>query len=119
MTLQELKYRVLLKLGVVAAGNPVNPDDGATVLLRYQALLALLTIEDLADWAVTDDVPDEFETPLVAMVAADCARDFGQTDQAIIAEGKFGLPQPSLAERQMRRIMARVYVNKPVTAEYF
>ncbi len=119
MTLQELKYRVLLKLGVVAAGDSPNPDDGATVLLRYTALHALLRLNELVDWDVSEDIPDEFETPIVLMTAAECARDFGDTDPGLQIEAKFGLPVPSPAERQLRQLNARTYVSKPAESEYF
>ncbi len=119
MTLQELKYRVLLKLNVVAAGDVPNPDDGATVLTRYQALHATLSAQELTDWHVAEDVPAEFETPIVAMVAAECAPDFGNPDPAIVLDGKFGLPQPSPQERLLRRLMATTYVSSPVQTEYY
>lgn len=119
MTLQDLKYDVLLKLGVVAAGDPVAPDDGATVELRYRALHAMLDIKSLCDWNVADDIPEEFRMPITMMVAAECARDFGNADPGIQLEGKFGLPTPSPAERQLRQLMSRTYVSKPATSEYF
>lgn len=119
MTLQELKYRVLLKLGVVAAGDSPNADDSAVVLIRYQALHNALTSRDLTNWNISDDIPEELELPLVAMVAAECARDFGNPDPALQAEGRFDLPQPSLAERQLRKAMARTYISTPVSVEYF
>ncbi len=119
MTLQDLKYRVLLKLGVVAAGDSPAPDDGATVELRYRSLHSLLTAEELADWNISEDIPDDFEAAIINMVAAECAGDFGSMDLTIKAEGKFGLPEPSASERQLRRLASRTYVSKPVETEYF
>lgn len=119
MTLQELRYRVLLKLGAVAAGDSPSPDDAAVVLMRYQALHNTLTSRDLTNWNISDEIPDELELPLVAMVAAECARDFGNADPGIQLEGRFDLPQPSLAERQLRKTMARTYASAPVSVEFF
>jgi len=119
MTLQELKYRVLLKLGVVAAGDSPNPDDSATVLMRYRALHNVLTVRDLTNWNISDDIPEEVEEPITMMTAAACARDFGDVDPGIVLEGKFGLPQPSAAERQLRQIMAATYIRTPVNVEFF
>lgn len=119
MTLQDLKYHVLLKLGVVAAGDPVSPDDGATVELRYRSLHSLLEVEELTTWNVVEDIPEEFELPIVSMTAAECANDFANTDPAIQLAGKFGLPQASPAERTLRRLMATTYVSTPAKSEYF
>jgi hypothetical protein len=119
MTLQDLKYHVLLKLGVVAAGDSPNADDGATVELRYQTLHRHLTAARLTDWNVSADIPDEFDMPIIAMVAAESARDFGNTDPMLQAEGKLGLPNPSPAERQLRRLMSKTYVSTTARTEYF
>lgn len=119
MTLEELKYRVLLQLNVVAAGDSPNPDDAATVESRYVALHRLLQAQSLTDWNVSDDIPEEFEIPIVAMMVAECAQPFGNADQMIQAQGKFGLPKPSPAERQIRRLTAKTYVSQPAKAEYF
>jgi hypothetical protein len=120
MTLQDLKYRVLLRLGVVAAGDSVNADDGATVERRYRALHSLLTAHRLTDWNVSDSVPDAFEMPITDMVAAESVGHFSHPDPAsVVALGKFGLAQPSPAERQLRKLMARTYVSKPARTEYF
>lgn len=120
MTPQELKYRVLHKLGVVAAGESPAPDDGKTVEERYTALHGLLTANDLTDWNVSDDIPDAFEMPITDMVAAESVGHFAHPDPAsVIALGKFGLPQPSPAERHLRKLMSSTYVSKPVESEYF
>jgi hypothetical protein len=120
MTLQDLKYRVLLRLGVVAAGDPVNPDDGATVEQRYRALHSMLSAQRLTDWNISDEVPDEFEGPICDMTAAESVGHFSHPDPAsVIALGKFGLPNLSPAERQLRRLMSRTYVSKTARTEYF
>jgi hypothetical protein len=119
MTLQELKYRVLLKLHVCAAGDSPEADDGATVMLRYNALYNLLSADDLTSWNISDDIPDEYETPIVLMVAAECARDFANADPGMQMEGKYGLPQASIAERQLRKVAATKYISSPQRVEYF
>jgi hypothetical protein len=119
MTLQELKYRVLLRLGVVAAGDSPNADDGATVELRYRALYNMLESDRLTRWNLSEDIPDEYEAPIIAMTAAECARDFGNADPGIQVEGKYGLPAASPAERQLRRLLSTTYVSTPAKSEYF
>lgn len=119
MTLQDLKYHVLLKLGVVAAGDSPNPDDGATVEMRYLSLYSMLVEDGLTLWSVDDSVPPEAELPIVAMVAAECANDFANTDPQIQLAGKFGLPSPSPAERTLRKLTATPYIGAPAQPEYF
>jgi hypothetical protein len=120
MTLQELKYRVLLRLGVVAAGESVNADDGETVLLRYRALNALLLQRDLINWTSEEGVPDEYELPILDMVAAEAVGHFAHPDpQGVIAMGKFGLVPPSPAEIQLRQLASPSYMSRPVQTEYF
>lgn len=120
MTLQELRSRVLLRLGVVAAGEPPNADDGQTVEMRYRALHALLFEKELIDWSFEEEIPDEVEDSITAMVAAESVGHFAHPDPAsVVAMGKFGLVPPSPAERTLRQVMAASYVSTPVQTEYF
>ena len=120
MTLQELKTRVLIRLGVLAAGEPPAPEDGQTVLERYRPLNALLLEHGLIDWTHEDEVPAEYELVMIDMVAAEAVGHFAHPDPAsVIAMGKFGLPSPSPAERQLRRLSATSYISRPVESEYF
>jgi len=120
MTHQELKTRVLIRLGVLAAGEAPAPEDGQTVLDRYRVLNALLVQNDLINWTFSEDVPDEYEMVIIDMVAAEAVGHFANPDPAsVIAMGKFGLTPPSPAERILRSLTARTYVNRPVESEYF
>lgn len=120
MTLQDLKTRVLMRLGVLAAGEPPAPEDGQTVLDRYRALNALLLQKDLINWTDDEDVPDEYELVLIDMVAAEAVGYFAHPDpQGVIAMGKFGLVPPSPAERTLKQLASTGYISRTLRTEYF
>lgn len=122
MTLQELYEKTLQRLGVIQAGESAAPEDTATVRDRYVGLYSLLNGLELTTWAQTADVPDQFEVPLVAMLAAHCAHEFQVQEPRytqLLSEGGVSLPQISWAERQMRQLVAKKYVPTRAQSEYF
>ncbi len=122
MTTQELFEKVLEKLQVTAAGEDSQPEDIQLIESRYTSLFNLLDSEGLVSWDITDEIPDNVEMPLTMMLSAHSAREFGIVGQAyanVIAEGGLALPQMSWAERQLRRLMAKPYIPKPATSEYY
>ncbi len=122
MTPQELRDAVLMEVGVLAAGESAAPEDAAVVTAKYALLHETLTERDLASWDVTDDIPDDVAQSVVLMVAHLCARPFGvpaQKAAELLQMGALDLPQPSIAERQVRRALAEKYVSTPARSEYF
>lgn len=121
MTLTDLYRRTLQKLQVLAAEEPADPSDLRVVEEKYVSLHGQLTGEAICDWGVSEDIPTTVELPVIDMLACVCASDFGLTPNYL--EGAIALPPdkggPSLAERQLRRVMARSYVSAPAQAEYF
>jgi hypothetical protein len=123
MTLQEFYEKTLQKMQVTAAGESAAPEDTELVSDRYVSLYEMLNAEKLVSWPVTADIPDRVTLPLIAMLAAHCAREFGIVGQAyagLIAEGGIALPGGmSSAEKQLRRIQAKDYVPTRAVSEYF
>lgn len=126
MTVNELKERVLIRLAVLAAGESAVADDTELVGTRYAAVHDMLITEGLVNWTPTDDIPDWAELPMIAMVAAVCAHEFGVIGQRfseLQQQGAFNLHPsqggPSLAERQLRRQTAKTYVPHPASAEFY
>jgi hypothetical protein len=52
------------------------------------------------------------------MLAFVCATEFGKDASKLAAEGALNLPQVSLAERQLRMLLARHYVSYPAQSEF-
>ena len=126
MTPAALKKAVLKKLQVTAAGDVDAADDVAIITEKYTGLHQMLLVDGLVIWSLTEDVPAEAEQPVVAMLAALAASDFGIPEprhSRLQLEGAFNLPitvgGPSLAERQLRKALAQKHISSTVVSEYF
>jgi hypothetical protein len=122
MTPTELRRKVLEKLQVVAAGEPVHAADGLVVKDKYERLHEVLLLDDLIEWGVAEDIPEEYERVMIDMIAAECVSEFycpPQLAGAIVAEGKFDNTPPSLAERRLRKLSAPGFNGDPAQPDYF
>jgi hypothetical protein len=128
MTLNEYYIAVLQELGIVGAGEDANiqPEDTTLVAQRYTALYDMLLGERLTSWTLTDDIPSYAEQSVIKMGAYLCASAFQISPQRMALLEQAGAlaldPRkggPSLAERQLRRQIAKNRVPVPATSEYF
>jgi hypothetical protein len=118
MTLNSLFRKAIEKLEIIAAGEDVEPEDQAFFASKYVSLYGLLSGMRLVSWGPDDPIPDEMEIPLVNMLAWVCASEYGEDQNRFAIEGSVGLPTPSLAERQLRQMLAVAYVSTPAESEY-
>lgn len=126
MTLSELRTAVLQELGVLASGETATAADDQLVADKYSALYDMLLTEGLVTWTASEDIPEYAETPITYMLAWLCLNPFGIVGEMaarITRLGALNLPAsdggPSLAERILRRQLAKKYVPYPVQSEYF
>ena len=126
MTPAALKSAVLKKLQITAAGDTDAADDIAIMTQKYTGMHQMLLVAGLVIWSKTENVPGEAELPIVAMLAAAAASDFGIPEprhSRLQLEGAFNLPVtlggPSLAERQLRKALAPKHISSTVVSEYF
>lgn len=122
MTLAELRRAALQEIGILASGEDAEPEDDQLASQKYVALYDVLLAEGLVAWAVGDAIPDYADISLTAMLACYLAPAFGVSGQRLLdlrAGGAVGLPQPSMAERMLRRQLAKNYVSSPAQSEYF
>lgn len=122
MTTTELKLAALRKLKVIGSGEPANSADFALMGEQYEALHAMLLEKSLVTWALDEDIPAKVRQPVIAMLAALSAEEFGVPQPrlgSLILEGGLDLPQASLAERQLRKALAGNYVSHPLRTQYF
>ena len=122
MTLAELRIAALQEAGILASGESAEPEDDQLCATKYLTLHDMLLTEGLVSWSATDDVPEYAEQSLTAMLAALIAPAFGVSGQRLAdlrVAGSIGLPQPSIAERTLRRQLAKHYVSHPVKTDYF
>jgi hypothetical protein len=124
MTPQELQFAALRETGVVAAGDTPTAEQGALASDRYALLHSMLLKQDLANWALTEDIPAKYAMPVTWMLAFLLAS--GET-LGVVPEvkadlatlGAVGSEPMSLGERQLRRLLAADYVSQTATSEYF
>lgn len=122
MTLAELRRAALQECGILASGEEAEPEDDQLCSDKYATLHDLLLSEGLVAWAVDESVPAYADQPLTMMLAAVIAPAFGVSGQRLAdlrIGGSVGLPQPSIAERMLRRQLTKNYVSAPVKSEYF
>ena len=122
MTLNELYRMTLERMQVAADGEPAQPSDIQKVAERYTIVFELLNAKNLADWDAEDDIPPDAGFSVALVMAAYCAEDFFVPEPrktALKAEGYLDLPQPSLAERNLRSRNAARYLSQPAKSEYF
>jgi len=122
MTPTELSIAALQEIGTLASGEPIEPEDHQLVSAKYADLYDILVSLNLVAWAAGDDVPDFAGTAITMMLAAVIAPAYGVSGQRLAdlrIGGSVGLPQPSIAERQLRAALAKNYVSYPAPSEYF
>jgi hypothetical protein len=119
MTLANLYQKALEKLQAVAAGEVAAAEDSQLIASKYVSVWNQLKIHGLVSWAVDEAVPDEAVEPLLSCLAFASADEFGAKAADFAAAGAIGMPQPSLAERQLRVLHARGYVATPARPSYF
>jgi hypothetical protein len=122
MTLTELKAAVLRELGVLATGEDPHSADATVVADKYAALYELLVTENLVSWSSDDDVPANVASPITWMVAHMCASDFAVPPQRaaeLALKGALNMRPQSMAERQLRRQLARAFVYSPIKTTFY
>jgi hypothetical protein len=122
MTLTDLYTAALQEIGVLASGEVAEADDRDKVREKYIGLYALLESKDWVEWGEEDEIPSWAEIPVTYMLAFLCAPAFGISGQKRIELGALGAldsPQPSIAERMMRKQMSKRYYSQTSRTEYF
>ena len=116
------KERVARKLGVLAVSNSLSAEDAELIGEKCEAIQQQLQDLDIAVIDFDDGIDDVMVDSIIAMVAALLVDDFmlGEPKRSKIAsEGILGLPQTSVAERQLRKLLSPTVVSRPVRVEYF
>jgi hypothetical protein len=122
MTPLEVKTAALREIGAVSFNETAPAEEYAAAGEKYELLHAMLLEQNLATWALTEDIPDKCSMPVVWMLANLLTSTLGASEADVMkyqALGSLNASQLSLAERQLRRIVAADYVPQTATAEYF
>lgn len=117
-----MKERIARKLGVLAVGNTLSAEDGELIGERCLSLQKQLEAFEIVNLDFEDGIDELYDDIISAMVAALLVDDFMLPEpkrSTLAKEGVLGLPVASVAERQLRKVLAPQRVSKPVRAEYF
>lgn len=118
----QFKERVARKLGVLPVSNSLSAEDAELIGEKCDAVQRQLVELEIAQVDFEDGIDELLADCIIAMVAALLVDDFmlGEPKRSkILGEGILGLPTTSVAERQLRKLLAPVIVSRPVRAEYF
>ena len=122
MTLNELYTKAQQEAGILAAGEDASAEDVQFISNKYAALYDMLLTEGLVAWTATEDIPLYAEVPMTYLLASFIAPGFNVPSgkqQELMLMGGLNLPQPSIAERMLRRQLSKNYVSSPATPDYF
>lgn len=121
MTPLELRFAALKETGIVGVLETPSAEQDQLAVARYQGLHAQLLKDNVADWAVDEDIPTGAEQPMIWMLAYLIANVLGASPedvQRLAGLGMYKAPSTSIAERMLRSYMSSRYVSQPATAEY-
>jgi hypothetical protein len=122
MTPTELKTAALREIGVLEKTETAPAEEFAIAGDKYEALHAMLLEMNLANWALTEDIPDKYGLPVTWMLANLLTSIFSvpaDRKQEMLSLGALGSPTPSLGERQLRALIVRDYIRQPAEIEFF
>ena len=119
--LADLKQRVGQRLGVVPTAGFISAEDGSLILEAYETLYAELFEHNLAPWDA-DEITSQYEDILIGMTAARVVDEFTIAEprrSAILLQSAFGLPNPSIDERRLRKLVATPAFDDPVSMDFY
>lgn len=76
-TSADLAVQALVKLGVFAVGQALSPEDFATISNNLDSIFRKLAALEIVYVADPNNIPGEWFTDLVLIVAGESAEDFG------------------------------------------
>ena len=113
-TIAQLRNRALKKLRVLEEGETPTNEVIADVLAAYTSLHDRLSKDGAITWDFDEDIPSEAERPMVAILAAEMADDFGVDEmryQRLLAE--------STRARGDLYMTQNNYISTETEAEYY
>ena len=90
----DLVNLALAKLGVLAAGQPTDPEDFAYVNADLDGIFRMLNDLDICAIPDIDNIPSQWFTALADVVAGECAVKFGSQTDWLISMKAAGLGGP-------------------------
>jgi hypothetical protein len=105
----DLITEALANLGVLGAGQPVDPEDLSYVQEKLDAIMRKLAALEIVSVADINTIPGAWFSDLADIVAGECANKFGATSEDVAKLTQKGLGHPpgsgaaALSLKQMMR----------------
>jgi len=114
-TAAEIRNKAASKLGVKAIGQTLDNPISSDLDEAYAEVYTRLRAEDLVNWHITSEVPDDIVSPVVDLVAFARAVEYGVSgdryNRIILAA--------SQAETRIRRSLQDDYFTDESEAKYY
>lgn len=94
-TSEDLITEVLANLGVLASGQPTDPEDFNYIQEKLDSILRELAALEIAYVPDSDNIPGEYFSAIADIVAGECATKFGAINAGeLIDKGIGGAQRP-------------------------
>lgn len=104
-----IREKAAYKLGIVGEGETLPSYETEDLTEAYAEVYAELQVMELAPWAITANVPNQYSNAIAALVADQRARDYQiptERYQMVKAEG-WGFNNDGKAIKHLRELQAR------------
>jgi hypothetical protein len=91
----DLVTAVLARLGVLAPGQSVDPEDTAYVTAELDSIFRMLNDLDICSIPDPNNIPGQWFTSLADILAGECATKFGSSPDDYAKLKKQGLGEPA------------------------
>lgn len=122
LNVQQLINEALSRLGVLAAGQPTDPEDFSYVQSLVDPVLRKLNQLDIVPVADQNNIPGAWLTDLADILAGEACTKFGATPQdqaSLVAKGLGSPPGAGLACLSLKQQLRLRPTYEPLRALYF
>jgi hypothetical protein len=119
---QDLINEALANLGVLSAGQPLDPEDSNYVDEKLDAIMRKIAALEIVTVADIDNIPGEWFSDLADIVAGECCTKFGATPDDVMKLTQKGLGMPpgsGAAAMSLKQMMRLRPTRETLAVEYF
>jgi len=121
-TATDLINEALANLGVLGAGQPVDPEDTTYVAEKLDAIMRKIAALEIVTVADVNAIPGAWFADLADIVAGECASKFGATPDDVMKLTQKGLGVPSgsgAAALSLKQMMRARPTGEVLLVDYF
>lgn len=113
-TQADVRNKAAKRLGILGIGQVLQADIAEDIDEAYDEIFQELQTLGLTTWATDDDIPEQFVVPVVAMVAASRATEYGLSESQYVRI----MSEAAIAMRTMYRLQASTPMGNTVIETY-